>query len=105
MLAELRQAKQDYRKAKKDHRENRLKFLDTLSPKDRDRLKRTEESRRKGRLARKLNGKLSDSRVLCVQVGQEMRTDKPSIDHAFLTTNHGKMHSSEDTAFMQEPLV
>ena len=105
MLEELRQAKKDYRKAKKDHHEERLKFLETLSPKDRDRLKRTEEARRKGRLARKLNGKLSDSRVLRVQVGNEMRTDKPSIDQAFLTTNHSKMHSSENTSFMQEPLT
>ena len=48
----LKEAKQAYRKAKKEHRQHRKKFLETFSPKDRDRIKRVEEQRQLGRLVK-----------------------------------------------------
>ena len=42
MQLERDKAKQEYRTHKKEHKQLRRKFLDTLTPKDRDRLKRTE---------------------------------------------------------------
>lgn len=105
MEQELQQARKDYKKAKKDHKNLRLKFLDTLKPKDRKRLKQSEQSREKGRLARSINGKLSSSKVQQLIVNGSVCMEKDTLDRAFVEANYDKMHSSEQTPCMQEPLV
>ena len=58
MQTERAKVKLEYKKHKKDHKKLRTKFLDTLAPKDRDRLKRTEQQRHLGRCAKAVTGKL-----------------------------------------------
>ena len=58
MQLERNKAKQDYKKHKKEHKQLRRKFLDMLTPKDCDRLKRTEQQRQLGRYAKLVTGKL-----------------------------------------------
>ena len=50
--------KQNYGELKKRHRTLRTTFLDTLDPKDRERLKRVEKQRELGRYAKAVTGKL-----------------------------------------------
>jgi hypothetical protein len=45
MTEQLKQARQDYRQAKKNHKAERETFLQTLKPKDRDRLLQVEKQR------------------------------------------------------------
>jgi hypothetical protein len=54
MEARLRQARLDYRQAKKNHKAERETFLKTLKPKDRDRLIRVEKQRELGRAAKRI---------------------------------------------------
>ena len=105
MIIKLQEARRDYRAAEKKHRENRVSFLDTLEPSDKKRLLVTEEMRRQGRMAKRITGKLASKSVTRVIVDGQICTAKDELDAIFLEVNHAKMHASEDTPFMIEPLV
>ena len=104
MLQKLKEARTEYREIKKKDREERLKFLDTLAPKDRDRLKRDEEARQLARTSKKINGKLESSAVSMVQIEGQECTDQKKIETTLLHVNCEKIHASENTSFMQTPL-
>jgi hypothetical protein len=44
MMERLKSAKKEYKTAKSNHKEERVKFLDTMKPKDRDRLTKRPEN-------------------------------------------------------------
>ena len=67
MQLERDKAKQEYKTHKREHKQLRRKFLDTLTPKDRDRLKRTEQQRQLGRCAKLVTGKLESKSVTKVE--------------------------------------
>ena len=59
----LHQAFVDYKEAKKKDGDSRRTYLENLPSKDAARILRTEEQRRQGRVARKINGKLKGGMV------------------------------------------
>lgn len=63
METEQRKAKADYKKGKKDSANLRLQFPETLDPEVCAKLKRKEEARKLGRVARPLTGKLQSKSV------------------------------------------
>ena len=100
-----KQAKLDYRKAKKEHDDSRLKFIDTFPAKDRDRIRRHEEQRKIGRLARLVTGKLTSKSVTKVIVNGTECTNKKEIESALFDVNEAKYQASATTPFLQQPLV
>ena len=104
MIERLKAARQDYRKAKKDHEKERVSFLDTLSPKDRDKLKRKEEQRKLGRAAKRVTGKLASKSVTKIIVDGQECNSKVDIEAALLPINLNKVQASNDTPCLQEPL-
>ena len=100
-----RKAKRRYFKAKRKHRDLRKTFLDTLPPKDRDRLKRHEKQRELGRCAKLITGKLESKSVTKVELDGVEHTTKESIEAVLLDVNREKTRASDDTAFMMEPLL
>jgi len=103
--AQLCLAHSAYRKAKKDHMALREAFWDTLDPKVRDRLKRHEQARNIGRMARAINGKLDSLQVKVVEHEGSLCDTKERIEEVLLSVNEAKGHSSEDTDFLAFPLV
>ena len=67
MKVRLQDATLRYRTARKSHQESRLHFIESFDPKHGDRIRRTEEQRRQGRMARAINGKLSQGSVNRIQ--------------------------------------
>ena len=109
MEAALKAAKHDYRKAKKNDIEERLKFLDTFDPNIRDRLLRTEEQRRKGRVARKITQKLQGGSVSKVidsdSHGNPIECiTKDAIELACISCGKDKYSKTNETPFMIPPL-
>jgi hypothetical protein len=100
----LLHARQDYREAKKTHKELRVKFLDTLSIKDRSCLLRTEKQRELGHLAKRISGKTQGQSVLTVLHNGEDLVTRTEVESALLQVNESKVRASKDTPFMQEPL-
>jgi hypothetical protein len=100
----LLHARQDYREAKKSHKESQVKFLDTLSTKDRSRLLRTKKQRKLGRLAKRISGKTQGQSVLTVLHNGEDLVTQTEVESTQLQVNESKVRASEDTPFMQEPL-
>ena len=105
MEANVREGKKAYGKAKKNHKEERVKFLDTLKPKDRDRLKRNEVARENARMTRMVTGKNESKSVTMCQVDGQEYTTKTEIEDVFKDINYAKIQASVDTPFLQEPLV
>jgi len=104
MDAHIQLAKESYRQAKSNHKDERIKFLDTINPKDKDRLIRTERARELGRIAKLINGKLeSKSVTMCITNGQEYHAKK-DIETILNTINYDKYRQCDDTPFLQEPL-
>ena len=97
-------ALKQYRKAKKNHSEERRKYLDTLDRKDIDRLKRNEAAREKGRAAKLITGKLQSKSVTKVELNGRESTKKVDIENVFKAINYAKIRASDDTAFLQTPL-
>lgn len=104
LFAELKKARQDYQAARKNHRDERVAFLDTLSPKDRDRLKRREAARENGRIAKLINGKLESKSVTQIEINGQECTRKVAIENALKDINYKKLRASDDTAFLMHPL-
>jgi hypothetical protein len=91
ILERIKEAKKLYSDAKKKHKEERVKFLDTFKPKDRDRLKQNEAARELGRIAKHVNGKLeSKSVTMCLTDGVEYHT-KAGIEGVLNTVNYSKL--------------
>jgi hypothetical protein len=107
-LDELRQrlsdARKEYRQARKGATEARKKFIETFDPEDRDRILRTEEQRRLGRLARQITGKAGDSGVTTVIYNGQEYTQQGDIERITMQVNEAKVHASKDTPFLQQPL-
>ena len=104
LLAELKKAKKQYREAKKNHANHRLKFLETLVPKDRDRLKKTEEQRKLGRIAKMVTGKLESKSVTRLIHNGGESTVRTEIEEILRSVNKEKIRASDNTPFMQELL-
>ena len=105
MIEQLNIQRKAYRNAKKKHKEERITFLDTLDPKDKDRLQRNEKAREKGRIAKMITGKLQSKSVTKAIVDGHEYNTKVEIEDTFKTINYAKIRASDDTAFLQEPLV
>jgi hypothetical protein len=105
MMERLKSAKKENKTAKSNHKEDQVKFLDTMKPKDRDRLKRNEAARELGRIAKYVNGKLeSKSVTMCLTEGVKYHT-KEGIEGVLNKVNYSKLRQSDDTPFHQEPLL
>ena len=75
-------AKEKYHEAKKQHRDLRLSFLDTLDSKTKQKLKRHEKQREMGRLAKAITGKLESKSVTKVELdGIEYTTKLDGIEY------------------------
>jgi len=103
--AQLRLARAAYRKAKKDHVAFWGAFWNTFDPKVRDRLKRHEQARNLGRMARAINGKLDSLQVKVVEHDGTLCNTKERIKDVLPPANKVKVRSSEDTDFLTSPLV
>ena len=104
MQALRRKAKKGYKRAKRKHKENREDFLDKLPPKIRDPLKRVEQQRELGRLAKAVTGKLESKSVTKIEHNEQEMTSKADIEKVLLQINYEKTRASDNTPFMQEPL-
>ena len=102
---QLKAARSAYRKAKKDHVSKREAFRKTFEPKVRDRLTRHEQARKLGRVAKAINGKLESLQVKVIEHNGTTCDTKARIEEVLLPVNKAKVHSSESTAFLTEPLV
>jgi len=98
-------ARSAYQKAKKDHVALREAFWDTFDPKVQDRLKRHEQARNLGRMARAINGKLDSLQVKVVEHEGSLCDTNERIEEVLLPVNKANVHSSEDTDFLTSPLV
>jgi len=94
-----------YREAARRDTEARVRFMDTFSPKDKARLLRHEAQRRLARAAKQITGKLGNKSVTKVEHNGQECTTKETIEAALLPINAAKIRASDDTPFMQEPLV
>ena len=101
MLQNLKSTKKAYREAKKNHDSLRIAFIDTLSPKDRDRLKRVEAQRELGRAAKRVTGKLESKSVMKVIINGQECTKRSEIEPALCNINYSKIRASDDTTFLQ----
>jgi hypothetical protein len=104
MESRLRQARLDYRQAKKNHKAERETFLKTLKPKDRDRLIRVEKQRELGRAAKRISGKLTGTSVTKIIHHNEECCDRRQVETILLQVNEAKIRSCEDIPFLQEPM-
>ena len=103
--AQLRAARAAYHTAKKDHEAKREAFRDTFPPKVRDRLRRHEQARKLGRVAKAINGKLDSLQVKVIEHNGAMCDTKARIEEVLLPVNKAKAHASENTDFLTSPLV
>jgi exonuclease III len=112
MQAALAAASTAYKDARKLHETNRLKFIESFAPKDRDRILRTEEARRKGRISKLISGKGQGQGVINIQRsdmvdGQEVLTDchTPNVmNTTLLEVNSAKYQQCDRSPFLNEPL-
>jgi hypothetical protein len=105
MWSRLRQARLEYREAKKNHEAERQSFLTKLRPKDRDRLEKAEQQRALGRLAKSISGKQGGGNVTKVIHNDIECTSRKEVEDILLRVNEAKIRACEDTPFMCEPLV
>ena len=105
MIAQLKQAEQEYSKAKKDHKNSRLKFLDTISANDIDCIKCNKAACEMGRIAKQATRRLASKSVTKVEVNGEECTSKQAMEEKLLEVNYAKIRASDDTVFMQQPLL
>jgi len=96
--AQLRLARRDYRTAKKTHEQHQDAFPDTVDKKVRDRLRRVEQARRLGMVARAIKGKLDSLSVLRVEHNGMQCKTQAAIEAALFPINKAN-------DFLQPPLV
>ena len=113
MKKALTEAYSAYKLAKKFHIENRLSFIESFPPDIRDRILRSEEARRKGRIARSITGKLQGGSVTTIhrselhngnEVLHECITPQQVYD-TLLQVNSSKYQQCDNSCFLQEPLL
>ena len=116
-LDELRQrlglAMAAYREARKTHETSRFHFIESFSPKIRDRILRCEEQRRLGRVAKMVNQRIhngSVTRILRSRIvdGHELEEECVSPDDitdALLDANEAKYRQCDASPFLQQPLL
>lgn len=105
MRQKLKEAKLAYREAKKNHKALRQTFIESFAPKDRDRIKRTEEQRHLGRISKMVTGKLASKSVTKIEIAGRECTSKADIEAELLRVNEAKVHASDSTPFLQQPLL
>lgn len=105
MEEQRREAKKEYLQAKKDNDSLRIKFLDQFPKKIQEKLKRKEEQRKMGRIAKLVTGKLESKSVLKLETEAGELTEKKDIEQCLLRVNKAKTHASDNTPFLQEPLL
>ena len=113
MKEALKQAYEAYKEARKHHESNRLKFIETFAPKDRDRILKTEEARRQGRVSKMVSGKSKGQGVGGIQRsdivdGNEVLTElnTPALVYeTLLQINSSKYQQCDNSPFLQEPLL
>ena len=99
-----REAKAKYKKAKKNHKKLRIKFIETFDQKERERLKRTEKQRQLGRWAKRVTGKAASKSVTKVDHQGQEYTTKQGVEAVLFEVNRAKTRASDDTMFMMEPM-
>ncbi|CAB9501614.1 expressed unknown protein [Seminavis robusta] len=104
-ILRLQAARKEYKKAKKNHKEHRIKFLEQLNPKDRARLKRKEAQRELAQASKRITGKSASKGVTKVEHNNRECTTREEIESTLLQVNKDKYHSSEITPYLQSPLI
>ena len=102
-----------YRKARKSHESSRLHFIESFSPKVRDRILRCKEQRRLGRISKMVNQHIhngSVTRILRTHIidGSEVEEEcitPDAITDALLEANESKYHQCDASPFLQQPLL
>ena len=111
--ARYKEAWGGYWKDKKNAQSTRSKFIDGFKEPHRSRIKRNEEARRKGRLAKKASGKAHNGAVSMVMIPDPsnptgdrltLRT-KSQLEGAIIPECKAKHRKTENAAFMQSPLL
>jgi hypothetical protein len=113
MKAALTLAYTTYKAARKHHEANRLSFIESFPKKHRERILRTEEARRKGRISKMISGKTQGQGVINVQRsdmvnGTEVLTECITPDEmntTLLEVNSSKYQQCNHSPFLQEPLL
>jgi hypothetical protein len=113
MKTYLKAAYTAYKSARKKHESSRLTHIETFPPKQRARILRVEEARRKGAIAWTITGKLQRQGVTNIQrcddiLGQEVLTDcvtSVQINNTLLQVNSSKYQQCNNSPFLQEPLL
>ena len=100
----LKASRQTYRQARDKHKEERIKFLDTMKPKDRDRLKRREQARDLGRAAKLVSGKLESKSVTKIEIDGKECTEKEEMEEALKHINYNKLRMCDNTPLLRPPL-
>ena len=113
IVARYRQAWKDYWKAKPHAQSSRESFIDTFDEPYRTRLKQNEESRRKGRKAKEVTGKMDGGSVhqCLVKDPQDptgtrriLKNTKNGLEDAIIPASKAKHRQCVKTDFMVHPL-
>ena len=108
--SENNKAWKEYKAASKKDEDSRADFIETFPPKHRNRIKASEEARRKGAVARRVTNKLNGGAVTRVikQVGDQLIDceTKGAIEQACIECNQNKylMPYNHQTPFTVDPL-
>ncbi len=105
MKAHLKAAMTDYRAAKKNHADSRIKFMDHFDEEVRNRLLRIEQQRKLGRGSKWLSGQNKSKSVTHVVANGVEYSNKTGIENAVMPINEAKYRACEQTPFLQEPLL
>jgi hypothetical protein len=105
MYARRKMAVKAYREAKKQHEENRVKHIKSMPEKERKRIMRVEKQRKLARMAKSVSGKLASKSITKIEHDGQEYTMQEDIDKILLRVNESKIRASENTPFMQSPLV
>jgi len=102
--AELTKARKDYHAAKKDHKGNRLKFMENFKEKDRKQLQAAEAARAKARIVKIALNKLESTSVTKILVDDQWKDTQTDIEEALFPINKGKINASQHAPFLQPHL-
>ena len=105
MLEQVRLVKKQYRKAKHDSRNERVKFLNNLPKKRREAILRREQQRELAWAAKKVTGKTASKSVTKIEINGQECSDRKEMESKLLQVNESKISACENTPFLQQPLL
>ncbi|MGL5934074.1 MAG: hypothetical protein ACRCZI_00475, partial [Cetobacterium sp.] len=105
MIKKRTEARANYRKAKKQHEQHRIEHIKKMPKNIQDKILRAERQRKLGRVAKGVTGKLVSKSITKVEYEGQEYTTQEDIERILLPVNEAKIRASEQTPFMQEPLL